>query len=114
MRVLFLSPRQSWPPNTGAKLRDYHFARALGQRAELTYIHFAGAGDEPDDSAWPFAQQVIHVPRPKGYTVGKVFRGIFGRWPLTVENYTADSMKAALGRIAAVRPDLTHLDAIQL
>ena len=34
MRILFLSPRQSLPARSGAKLREYHFLRALGRSAD--------------------------------------------------------------------------------
>ena len=49
MRVLFLSPRNSWPPNSGAKLREYHLARALAGQAELTLLAFAADGEALPD-----------------------------------------------------------------
>ena len=115
MRILFVSPRQAWPANSGAKLRDYHFARAVGQEADLTYVLFAEPGSSPDLSQFAFARRVQAVPKPKGYTLGKILRGVFGPRPLSVENYTSESMSEALSSIAADGPvDLIHLDALQL
>lgn len=114
MRILFLSPRQAWPPVSGAKLRELYFARALASAADLTYIYFS----EPEvrDHTKPeFLNRVIGVPRPHAYTPGKVVAGLVGRWPLPVVNYTAAEMQAAISSVAANRSfDLVHLDAVQL
>jgi polysaccharide biosynthesis protein PslH len=116
MRILYLSPRQAWPANSGAKLRDYYFARALGERSHLTYVFFAEPGRDPDLSRWGFAARARSVPKPKGYTAGKILRGVFGRWPISVENYTSGDMNAAIQELAASgpAPDVIHLDALQL
>jgi hypothetical protein len=47
IRILILSPRQCWPPQSGAKLRDYYFARALGQQANVSYAYFIDPGSAP-------------------------------------------------------------------
>lgn len=114
MRILFVSPRQALPTNSGAKLRDFHLARSLAARNELTYVHYFDPGEPP---SWDGlgAQAVISIPRPRGYTAAKLIRGVFGRWPLSVENYTSPQMHAELSRIASARQfNLVHLDAIQL
>ena len=43
MRVLHFAPRVCWPLDTGAKLRNYHLARVLAQRAQVTLLAFDGA-----------------------------------------------------------------------
>ena len=88
MRILYLSPRQAWPPVSGAGLRDYYFARALARYAQLTYIYFSETGGS---EGLAFCEEVIGIPRPKGYTPGKIIRGLFGRWPLPVVNYTSEA-----------------------
>ncbi|HEY7547164.1 MAG TPA: hypothetical protein VID27_19880, partial [Blastocatellia bacterium] len=30
-RILYFAPRECWPLNTGAKLRNYHLSRELGR-----------------------------------------------------------------------------------
>ena len=116
MRILFLSPRQCWPLISGAKLRDYHFARALGQRHELTYVYFREPGVPAiDPRNLPFAKQVISVPTPNAYSAARIARGLIGRWPLPVLNYTSAQMTDALRKILTGQTyDLIHLDIVQL
>jgi len=116
MRVLFLSPRQCWPAISGAKLRDYYFARALGQRHELTYLHFREPGAPaipPGDL--PFARQVMSVSKPNAYSAAKIARGLIGRWPLPILDYTSPEMDRILRQVlTGQRYDLVHLDIVQL
>lgn len=116
MRVLFLSPRQSWPPVSGAKLRDYHFAKALGARTRLTYAFFSDpAAETPSIQQFPFCEELTAVAAPAMYTPGKIVRGIFGRWPLPVVNYSSKEMAAAIRGITASGPfDLVHLDSMHM
>jgi len=63
----------------------------------------------------PFCREVIPVPKPRTYTPSKIVRGLTGRWPLPVLNYTSSEMSAAFTR--AVRGqhfDLVHLDSIHM
>jgi glycosyltransferase involved in cell wall biosynthesis len=116
VRILFLSPRQCWPATSGAKLREYHLARALSRFAELTYVYFAEAGTQPlTANELPFAARIIAVPMPPVYGVWNILRGIAGRWPLPVLNYTSPLMTAALSRLdASPGYDLVHLDSIHM
>ncbi len=116
MRILFLSPRQCWPPLSGAKLRDYHFARALAQQAEVTYVHFLDPGSTPlTRTELPFCSEVISVPKPAAYSALKIARGLAGRWPLPVLNYTSEEMIATLRPVThGRRYDLVHLDSIHM
>jgi polysaccharide biosynthesis protein PslH len=116
VRILFLSPRQCWPATSGAKLREYHLARALSRCAELTYVYFAEAGAERLTARdLPFAAHIIPVPMHRAYGPWKIVRGIAGRWPLPVLNYTSPLMTAALSRLdASPGYDLAHLDSIHM
>src|SRR4051794_21909265 len=97
MRLLFVSPRQCWPPMGGSKLRDYHSARALGEHTSLTYVFFRDpAFEAPTRSSMPFCENIIAVPAPKFYSPGRIARGVLGRWPLPVINYTSAEMKRAI------------------
>lgn len=114
MRILFLSPRQCWPALSGAKLREYHLARALSRWAELTYVYFADAGDPPLTSAdLPFATHIIAVPKPQVYGPWNLVQGIAGRWPLPVLNYTSPQMTEALSKLDPAY-DLVHFDSIHM
>jgi len=99
---------------SGAKLREYHLARALSRWAELTYVYFADAGDQPLTSAdLPFAAHIVSVPKPRVYGPWKLVRGIAGRWPLPVLNYTSPQMTEALSQLDPDY-DVVHFDSIHM
>src|SRR5580658_7551963 len=116
MRILFLSPRQPLPAVSGAKLREYHFLRALGPSAELTYLYFADPGTPPlTVGDLPFCRDVAGIPKPPAYGLGNNIRGILGRWPLPILNYTSSEMSAAVANAVASRAfDIIHLDSIHM
>ena len=63
---------------------------------------------------WPAVESRAR-PVPRFYTPAKIARGIFGRWPLPVVNYTSDPMKAALASLVDGQAfDLVHLDSIHM
>jgi sugar transferase (PEP-CTERM/EpsH1 system associated) len=114
MRILFVSPRQCWPPHSGAKLREYHFLRALAESNEVVYAHFTEPGAAPlAGGDLPFCREVIAVPKPRGYSPGQLLRGVLGRWPVSILNYTSRPMREALRRLAGPF-DLLHLDSIHM
>ncbi|MBV9611579.1 MAG: glycosyltransferase, partial [Acidobacteriaceae bacterium] len=115
MKILFLSPRQCWPPLTGAKLREYHLARALGKTAALTHVSFTTASPAMTAAELPFCKRVLSVPRPAAYRPDKIARGLLGRWPLPVLNYTSREMKRTLTRLLDEKDfDLVHFDSLHL
>ena len=114
MRILFVSPRSCWPPQSGAALREYHLARALGERAELTHVFFSQAGAR-DAADAPFRRTAVSAPAPRRYTPAKIVRGILGGQPLSLVNYTSDAMKAVLAALVDRQPfDLVHIDSIHM
>jgi sugar transferase (PEP-CTERM/EpsH1 system associated) len=116
MRILFLSPRQSLPARSGAKLREYHFLRALGRSAELTCLYFGDPGAQPlTVEDLPFCRDVVGIPKPPAYGLGNNIRGIFGRWPLPILNYTSPEMSTAVAKaVASCEFDIIHLDSIHM
>jgi len=116
MRILFLSPRQSLPARSGAKLREYHFLRALARSAEVTYLYFADPGAQPlTVEDLPFCREVAGVPKPAAYGYRKTVMGILGSSPLPILNYTSPIMSAALERMLGARDfDIIHLDGIHM
>ncbi len=114
MRILFLSPRQCWPAVSGAKLRDYHLARALGENADLTYLYFTG-NNTISSKDLPFCRQIVAVKKPKPYTPAKIVRGLFDRIPLTIINYSSAEMTSTLAELTSASPfDLIHIDSIHM
>ena len=116
MRILFLSPRLCLPLLTGARIREYYLARALAQHADVTYASFIQPGfPEPDSAELGFFSEVFLVPLLGRYGLKKIARGLTGRQPLNVLNYTTDEMTSVITAIAARnRFDLVHLDSCHM
>jgi sugar transferase (PEP-CTERM/EpsH1 system associated) len=114
MRVLQFAPRVCWPLDTGAKLRNYHLARVLAERARVSLLTFI---DQQQSLAnlEKFYQQVITVKRDSAYTFAKIVRGGLGPTPLPVLNYTTDSMEQALRHLLSEQDfDIVQLESIHL
>jgi sugar transferase (PEP-CTERM/EpsH1 system associated) len=122
MRVLQFAPRVCWPLDTGAKLRNYHLARVLAERGQVTLLAFNDQNERPQESTQESSaplenpyDQVITVKRDAAYTFAKVVRGLWGRTPLPVLNYTTDSMKQALEGILTEKEfDVVQVESIHL
>jgi polysaccharide biosynthesis protein PslH len=126
MRILHFVPKDCLPVNTGAKLRNYYFARELAAKANVTYLSFAeniianqdNSPTRKDETFSPlesFCKQVITLPYEKGYTLSKIVRGLVGRYPLTVLNYTTDAMAEALRRTLDENDfDIVHVEGLLL
>ncbi|HVS21806.1 MAG TPA: glycosyltransferase [Pyrinomonadaceae bacterium] len=114
MRVLQFAPRVCWPLDTGAKLRNFHLARVLSERANVTLLAFTD--EEQSLSAIENVyERVIAVKRDPGYTPSKILRGALGRTPLPVLNYTTDAMKQALERVLSEHDfDIVQIESIHL
>jgi polysaccharide biosynthesis protein PslH len=112
--VLQFAPRVCWPLDTGAKLRNYHLARVLAQRAGVALLAFADRKQSPDELKDTY-DQVITVPRDAAYTFAKVLRGLLGPTPLPVLNYTTESMKRDLQRLLGRQDfDIVQIESIHL
>lgn len=126
MRVLYFAPKESWPPTTGALVRNYFLARELARGASVTFLAFTDdtnptikpgaqsgetivkAGREAGVMDW--AENAISVPRDRDYTFAKLVRGATGRLPVTVLNYTTRAMARELERIL----DEQNFDVVQV
>src|SRR6266567_7765095 len=101
MRILYFSSRECWPPNTGARLRDYYLATELARRAELTYVGLRNPRDPPavDPPAEAGFKQSVLIEKEPEFTAFKLLRGIVGRVPVTVLNCWSTRVAAQLGRM---------------
>jgi glycosyltransferase involved in cell wall biosynthesis len=124
-RVLYFAPKECWPTNTGAKLRNYHLARELSRAAHVTYLGFsdgvkavARGGDGGIESplfADPWRGRAITVPFERGYTISKNIRGLVGRTPVSVLNYTTEAMTRELKRLLDDQEfDIVQVESIHL
>ncbi len=124
MHVLYFAPRECWPPNTGAKLRNYHLARVLAHGARVTYLAFSdeaarsgggGGGNLPEGEPARWCERYVVLPQERGYTPLKLARGALGRTPVTVLNYTSRAMAAELERLLAAEDfDVVQVESIHL
>ena len=94
---------------------EYHLLRAVAKAGDVTYAHFTDPGLPPLTRAeLPFVQEVVAVPKPRSYGISQAARGIAGRWPLPVLNYTSPEMLRTVERLAATRFDFVHLEGIHM
>ncbi len=100
MRILYFSSRECWPLNTGARLRDYHFARELAQRAKLTYLGLRNPKDPPsvEPPAESGFQRHALVEKDPSFSPAKLIRGLTGPVPVTVLNNWSPRILAELER----------------
>jgi sugar transferase (PEP-CTERM/EpsH1 system associated) len=115
LRILYLAPRECWPPNTGAKLRNYYLARELARHAQLTFLSFADDQSSPESNSEipqpnTIFERNIVISRPSGYTAGKLLRGAIGGMPLPVLNYFTEEMRIRL----AHELNQEHFDVVQI
>lgn len=116
LRVLFFAPRQCWPTDTGAKLRNFHLARELARHAELTYLGFREprTAAEGEGAESPFARTVL-VDGAGGYSPLTLARGLVGRVPANVLIYTTQAMSDALSRLLRETYfDIVHVVSVHL
>jgi polysaccharide biosynthesis protein PslH len=109
IRILQFASRVCWPLDTGAKLRNYHLARVLSQRANVTLLAFGDHHNSITELEKVY-ERAITVPRRGGYTFDKIVLGAIGRTPLPLLNYTTEGMKQALAKLLAE----SHFDVIQV
>lgn len=90
--------------------------RALGDSAEITYLYFIDPGTAPlNTNDLPFCSEVTGIAKPPAYGVMKAARGILGKWPLPILNYTSPEMSAAVAKAVNAREfDIIHLDSIHM
>lgn len=98
LRLLQIAPRVPWPLDTGAKLRNYHLARALSAHMEVSLVAFGDTSSSELDEVY---RRIVSVPREENYSVGNMLRGAVGSTPLPLLNYTTTEMAEALHRLLA-------------
>ncbi len=87
----------------------------LATQNDLTHVSFAAAPTAMSASELPFCTRLLSVPKPRAYRPDRIVRGLIGRWPLPVLNYTSGQMKRTLAQEQDRKSfDLIHLDSIHL
>jgi glycosyltransferase involved in cell wall biosynthesis len=118
MRILYFSSRECWPLNTGARLRDYHFARELSKRAKVTYLGLRNPKDPPpvEPPVESGFRQHLLTEKDPSFSPMKLIRGLVGPVPVTVLNNWSPRVLAELertlrdgGNFASVQIEGMHL-----
>ncbi|HKY05218.1 MAG TPA: glycosyltransferase family 4 protein [Blastocatellia bacterium] len=115
LRVLYFAPRECWPTNTGAKLRNFHLVRELARAARVTYLGFADEATAPcrglaSERGLAGVCTEVTVERDSAYTIGKIARGALTSTPLPVLNYSTEAMRRELARLL----DEQDFDVVQI
>jgi glycosyltransferase involved in cell wall biosynthesis len=115
-RILYFCPQQLWPVNTGARLRNFHLANALGMGCSVTLLQILQPGEAVvAPPAGVNFERVLTVYKDRSYTPGKILRGLWGPTPVTLLNYTSAGVTAYLreilkdGGFQAVQLESIHL-----
>lgn len=116
MKLLYFAPRQIWPANTGARLRDYHLARQLAARHSVTFVEMRHAGEEqhalPDDSN---LASLNSLDKCRTYTPSKILRGLIGPTPVTVLNCWSPRSASQLAKVLRSQLfDIVQIEGVHL
>ncbi len=127
LRLLYFAPKECWPPSTGGQLRNFYLARELAAAGErVTYLGFSDnrARHAQDADTYQFenrnpvgewCEQLITVPLDSSYSAAKLARGLLGRTPLPVLNYTTPAMQTALKQLLDERDfDIVQVQGLHL
>jgi glycosyltransferase involved in cell wall biosynthesis len=116
MKLLYFTPHQIWPINTGARLRDYQLARQMASRSSVTFVEMRDAGVQehvpPDDSG---LASVITLDKSRTYTPSKILRGLAGPIPVTVLNCWSPRSASRLADVLRSRQfDTVQIEGVHL
>lgn len=119
MRILYFSPRDCWPADTGARLRDFHFAHELARREPVFYLGFdrsARSSQVRTAAAGPNDElNCVLVTPPPRFSPAGLLRGFIGPYPISVLNYSSDAMRTELRRlIETERIDIVQMEGVNL
>ena len=116
MRVLYFSPRACWPLNSGARLRDYYLAREIARHAEVAYLGFSEPGEIwRGKVGFDSELDCTFVPRPAGFSLPNLIKGLAGPFPVTVLNFTTTAMRNELERMLhSSRFDVVQFEGVHL
>ena len=126
-RLLYFAPKECWPPSTGAQLRNFYLARELANGGErVTYLGFSDAHTRQADGGASYqfenrnpvgewCEDFVTVPLDSSYSPLKLARGLIGKTPLPVLNYTTPAMQQTLaGLLEKYDFDIVQVEGLHL
>ena len=118
-QLLVLGPYDVLGPTSGGELRSYHLARQLSRLFRIVYLCIrrepGGAIERTTVPGLVEAIELWRIPRPRTYTLPKLVRGLIGRTPVTLLNYTSPLMQRAIEVVLSrYRFDFLHIEGVHM
>ncbi len=118
-RLLILGPYDVLGPTSGGELRSYHLARQLSSLFRIVYLCFRRQPGGPiERTTLPGLiepMELWRIPRPRTYTLPKLVRGLLGRTPITLLNYTSALMRRAVRQVLSqYRFEFLHVEGVHM
>jgi glycosyltransferase involved in cell wall biosynthesis len=111
LKCLQIAPAFAAFPTSGAELRSQHLAKGLQRHMSVTHLGFAAE----QVSTQINQLQYVAVPLSRRYRIADLVRGMLGRIPFTVLNYTRIDMIRQLERILAEEQfEFVQLESIHM
>src|SRR5260221_5251947 len=116
MQLLYFAAHPLWPPNSGARLRDFQLARQLSSRCLVNFVEMLN-GKEPQcpppvDSG---LAGIITLNKGKTYSPYAIMRGLLGPTPVTVLNcWSRRSAINLAGVLRSGQYDSVQIEGTQL
>ncbi|HET9250823.1 MAG TPA: glycosyltransferase, partial [Candidatus Eisenbacteria bacterium] len=106
--AIILTPRLPWPLDDGGRIASWQTVWAASREYDVTLVTFVPAGTEHSAAPHAFGDlgvTVVRIPfRPPAAPIAAA-RGLWGRWPYTLERYQDRAFHGALReRAAALTP----------
>jgi glycosyltransferase involved in cell wall biosynthesis len=99
-----------WPPETGARLRNFHLADALARRCAVTLLQLRPPTEQvTHGEQFRNFERVLTFEKDRSYTPGKILHGLLGPTPLPVLNYSSPSAAESLTQLLTKE----RFDAVQ-
>src|SRR5437660_4083233 len=114
LHLLQIAPRMPWPLDTGAKLRNFHLGRVMSQQARIALLAFDTNRDRVGNLDQLY-QPLISIRRDGHNSLAKLLRGVVGKTPLPLLNYTSPQMAGELEiLLRASEFDVVQFESIHL
>ena len=119
IELLQIAPRFSGNPTSGAEFRNFHLGAGLARHMRVTHAGFLPADAAEESIPGPGNtfpnHRFIAVPRGGSYRRMDLVRGLAGRVPFSVLNYTRAEMRETIEKLMAERPfDIALVEGIHL
>ena len=104
MKLLIVSHRFPWPLHRGGDtLTVYKMAEFFGRRHQVDLVCHEPESPEDRARVEPLVRSLSTVPFSKGRAIGRVLRGVVGKWPFQVSWCSSPELIGEARRLAVER-----------